>query len=363
MDCYAIVPYSLNNPFTDVKKLAQRVIHVAGKDFVFDQPSEGSTDPSSAGFGARIFNCEIVLAHFLSEHADLVAGRACIELGAGLCLGAMVAAACGAAPAVATDGDESVLEAATRVLSSNGFDGTVFLRRLLWGDVPAATSVLEDIVARRRTTIPSSSRQAIIIAADIVAAPYAQHFEALVRSFVLLSSEHSVGGSDATGEETPGGVDELLRPGMDDRPQSNPPSIVLVYERRHIDELAFFRLMLGDAGGAQAIAEEVGLPWEVSSLRMKAECEKCTSSGTYLGTAAVATDAAISSSRLQQHSSPLSLLESAAAEELRADNLVLESRFPVLGPFTAEVAPLHVIHSDFRSALRPLRIILFWRRS
>ena len=76
---YAIVPYSLNNPFTDVKKLAQRVIHVAGREFAFDQPSEGSADPTAAGFGARIFNCEIVLAHFLSEHSDLVAFRAALK--------------------------------------------------------------------------------------------------------------------------------------------------------------------------------------------------------------------------------------------------------------------------------------------
>ena len=68
------------------------------------------------GTGGAVWDGAVVLAHYLDAHASAGrwANRSLLELGAGLALPSIVASRAGFARVVATDADESALDAAQR---------------------------------------------------------------------------------------------------------------------------------------------------------------------------------------------------------------------------------------------------------
>ena len=69
---------------------------------------------------ATVWGSSMRMAQWLLAHPELVAQRRVIELGAGVGLPSLVAAAVGATSAVATDVDESGLEALAAAIAHNG---------------------------------------------------------------------------------------------------------------------------------------------------------------------------------------------------------------------------------------------------
>lgn len=224
--CTALVPFSLASPFADALRLEWRDITLGGRRFRIRQAHRDDGRGGTAlGFGASVYACSVVLAHYVLEHpcefagsgsgAGGDAGGAVVELGAGLALGSMAVAAVGGR-AVATDGDDLVVGYARSNLDANGCGG-VPSARLLWGDDGDTARVLEQARA-----LGGGVR--CVVAADVVAAPYAAHFPGLVATVAALLR----GGGGGGGE------------GCADAP---PPTFLLAYQRRHSDEDAFFAAM------------------------------------------------------------------------------------------------------------------------
>jgi predicted nicotinamide N-methyase len=161
----AIVPYSLHNPSTDMLRLTERRITIGGRDYVLAQHwAPDGRGGTHLGFGASVYGGSIVLAHFIHSHAAAFSGARVVELGAGLGLAAMAAHEAGAATVVATDGDAGVVAYARENLDANGC-GDVRTAQLLWGNDAQGAAV---------------GHADVVVAADIVAAPYAEHFGGLV---------------------------------------------------------------------------------------------------------------------------------------------------------------------------------------
>jgi predicted nicotinamide N-methyase len=234
--CTAIVPFSLHNPAADMLRLSERRVSIGGRDYVLAQhwaaDGRGGTE---LGFGASVYGGSIVLAHYLHTHARDFEGARVVELGAGLGLAAMVAAHAGAR-VVATDGDAGVVEYARENLAANGVAG-VRVELLLWGDAAAAARV---------------GGADVVVAADVVAAPYEQAFGGLVATLghLLLGGQGLRGAGEglsavqlataatpppqhAADEGTSGGGGRTVRP----------PRFILAYQRRHHSEDGFFTRM------------------------------------------------------------------------------------------------------------------------
>lgn len=215
----ALVPFSHASPFADALRLPERLITIGGRSFTLRQAwapggrgGTGRGDGAQAmGFGASVYACALVLAHHVCVAAPaLIRGRSVVELGAGLALASLAAAAHGAARVVATDGDPEVLALAAAAAARNGVaEGPAFsVRRLRWG-------AADDVEAGADT----------VLAADVVAAPYAQSLRALADTVELLLPPAAGGG----------GV------------------FVLAYQRRGAEEDAFF----ADMERRQWVREEV----------------------------------------------------------------------------------------------------------
>eukprot|EP00908_Phaeocystis_cordata_P002434 Transcript_12642.p1 GENE.Transcript_12642~~Transcript_12642.p1 ORF type:complete len:336 (-),score=95.20 Transcript_12642:1179-2102(-) len=102
-------------------------------------------DIGGADTGSVLWSGSVVLAALLRRRAaawGLRAGSSVLELGAGLGL-VSITASCLGASVVATDGDEAILPMMSRNVLRNlgGSDGEVDVRRLWWGDVPAAQTL------------------------------------------------------------------------------------------------------------------------------------------------------------------------------------------------------------------------------
>jgi len=222
--CTALVPFSHASPFTDALRLPERQIAIGARTFLITQAwapdGRGGTgrgeEAAGMGFGGSVYGCSIALAHHLCvARPELIRGRAVLELGAGLALASLAAAAHGAARVVATDGDGAVVALAAAAAARNGVaEGPSFsVRRLRWGVPGDAVAGME-----------------VVVAADVVAAPYARSLRALADTVELLLPP--AGGAGGSG----GGV------------------FVLAYQRRGAEERAFFSDM--DARGWAR--EEVG---------------------------------------------------------------------------------------------------------
>lgn len=215
----ALVPYTLHNVATEMLRLPTRSIPLGGRDWRFEQR------PGPAlSFGAAVYPCAIVLAHYIATHPHVFAGARVVELGAGLGLASMLAAHVGA-HAIATDGDGGVLALCRAALDANGMARVPALR-LVWGDAGDLAGVRAALAA-----LPTGG-PLVVIAADVVAAPYAAALPALVATLgELLSGD---GGGDDGGSGSGGGGTDAA---------AQPPSLLLVYQRRHSDEAAFFGAM------------------------------------------------------------------------------------------------------------------------
>lgn len=220
----SLVPFSLASPFHDALREPERCVSIAGRDFRIAQAwkadGRGGTD---LGFGASLYPSAIVLADFLATHADeLVKGKRVVELGAGLGLSAMAAAAAGATKVWATDGDPLVVDLLRRNLAANGdrsregrseddhefiFNGQpVEPLRLLWGDRDAVAPLV-------------SAGVDLVVAADVVAPPYEEAYDALIDTMAVLS--------------------EVVR--KEDGRVAPAVHVVLAYQARHGSEQRFFR--------------------------------------------------------------------------------------------------------------------------
>jgi hypothetical protein len=207
----ALVPYTLNNFATDAVRLPTRSVPLGGRDWHFTQ-----LPGPYLNFGASVYPCAIVLAHYVATHPQRFAGARVVELGAGLGLASMLAAHVGG-HAIATDGDDRVVGLCRAALDANGLPHVPAMR-LRWGDA-------DDMAGVRAALARLPPGPLVVIAADVVAAPYAAALPSLV-----------------------GSVGELLRDGGADAAPST--SFLLVYQRRHSDELPFFGAMR-DAGLAR----------------------------------------------------------------------------------------------------------------
>lgn len=173
----AIVPYTYANPFGELLKLDSRIVVIGDQSFTLQQRwRDDGKGGTGIGFGASVYNSSIVLAQYIDEMVlpTLPRRASVLELGAGLALGALAASA-GARNAarrvIATDGDDMVVEYAQSVLDANGVAGRAVAARLLWGDAADMDAVW---------ALLGHARPGVIVAADVVAAPYAAAIPALV---------------------------------------------------------------------------------------------------------------------------------------------------------------------------------------
>jgi SAM-dependent methyltransferase len=234
--CTALVPFTLASPFGAALQAAERLIPLGGRTYSIAQrykpDGRGGTQ---LGFGASVYNCSILLAAYLLDNAaPLVHGNTVLELGAGLGLVSIVAAASTEASiVVCTDGDADVVSLAAENALRNGVGGkeagaalegsvgssadrgvsetlphratagdapTLSCRQLLWGSEEHMASALREIRMLRRGKLRSKSEVIdrggrllcsgcgrsepfvvdLVVGADIVAVPYAAALEALV---------------------------------------------------------------------------------------------------------------------------------------------------------------------------------------
>lgn len=95
--------------------------------------------------GASVYPCAIVLAHYIMTHPEVVAGRSVLELGAGVGLVGIAAAAAGAASVVISDGDDKVLRELTQGNVDDNLSATeratVHVHQHLWYDDVLAHAV------------------------------------------------------------------------------------------------------------------------------------------------------------------------------------------------------------------------------
>ena len=217
----ALVPFSHASPFTDLLQLPERRITVGARTFTIAQAwapdgrgGTGSGAASHMGFGGSIYGSSIALAHHRGVACpSLIRGRRVLELGAGLALASLAAAAHGAAAVTAPDGDAAVVARARAAAARNGGaeGATCSVRQRRWGEPAdaAATGAVD-----------------VVVAADVVAAPYARSLPALAATVGLL----------------------LPAPGSG--------VFVLAYQRRGSEEGAFFEDMAARGWGCTEVPRE-----------------------------------------------------------------------------------------------------------
>ena len=170
----ALVPYKVNSPFCDQLQQPERLLCLRGREQPVVLSQHWAADGkggTNLGFGASIYSCSIVLADFIGIHAHLFSSKRVLELGCGLGLSTMAALISGASYVCATDGDSMVVDYARANLERNGFVAGLHPSVLRWGDADAL-----GLLQRSRGPFD------VVIAADIVAAPYAAYFDDLLRT-------------------------------------------------------------------------------------------------------------------------------------------------------------------------------------
>ena len=132
------------NPYTNSFQLETRSFCIGGRCIVMRQsPHEVEPDlalPHLKSTGTAVWDASFVLAEYL--HRSEIRGKRVVELGCGLALPSLAAALAGAT-AVATDGDESVLNLTARCIRDNKLIDTVSTQVLLWGDPVATAAILK----------------------------------------------------------------------------------------------------------------------------------------------------------------------------------------------------------------------------
>ena len=225
--CTALAIHSDAACFTDPLKLPERLLTIGHHEIVIQQAylADGKGG-SQLGFGASVYPAAIVLSTWL--HDALVYGSAAcpdlarrlragtlVELGAGTGLVSAVAARAGSPSVCCTDGDAALLAQLTlpniqRIVAASPEPCCrPQVLPWLWGHRQHARTVLAHAAA---AATPTGSIAAIV-AADVVAVPYAEALAALLtdlRGMCLAAA--SMDGS---------GV---------------PPPVLIAYTRRHHSE-------------------------------------------------------------------------------------------------------------------------------
>jgi len=199
----AIVCYTAKSPHVEeLKRGPQRQFSIGEHVVIMKQRWQPGGDGGTAlGFGASVYDAAFVLADHLHRGGVSLNGKRVVELGTGPGLVAVAAAILGAAEVVATDGDEELLSLTEENLDDNviriaGEDvrGRCRASQLMWGDSEAVNAMQPPFD--------------VVLAADVAAVVYEEHFSGLVASLAALSNESTL--------------------------------ILLAYHRRHSDEDVFF---------------------------------------------------------------------------------------------------------------------------
>ncbi|CAN6478841.1 unnamed protein product [Victoria cruziana] len=112
----------------------RREMEIGGTQLVIydhDPPPDGGAS-SSAPVGACLWDCAIVLAHYLPSVP--LAGKSVVELGAGTGLPGLTAAKLGSSRVILTDLPELLPGLRRNVEANDLVDGCVDVRPLRWGD-------------------------------------------------------------------------------------------------------------------------------------------------------------------------------------------------------------------------------------
>ncbi|KAL3673378.1 hypothetical protein V7S43_001093 [Phytophthora oleae] len=179
----ALVPFSFRNPFHDALRDATRWFPIAGKRIRIDQAWQSDGKGGTAlGFGASVYDAAIALSLYLASHPDLVEGNRVIELGCGPGLVGVVAAHLEPKSVVITDGDPASVALTQRNIQVNSLSGEVCTaEEYLWGDL-------------EHHLVPKVGGQHfdVILGADIVACPYAEAFEGLMKSLQEMAGPQTL---------------------------------------------------------------------------------------------------------------------------------------------------------------------------
>lgn len=108
--------------------------------------------------GSAVWEAGVVLAHYLDAQHSRWRGLFAIELGAGLACTSIVAARCGCARVLATDGDKLVLPLARRNLARESSALRIDAAHLDWSDAASLDALLPD----------SERPPDLVLAADVV---------------------------------------------------------------------------------------------------------------------------------------------------------------------------------------------------
>ncbi|TMW55061.1 hypothetical protein Poli38472_013823 [Pythium oligandrum] len=175
----ALVPFSFRNPFHDALRDEIRRFPIAKRQIMIRQgwknDGKGGT---TLGFGASVYDAAIALSLYLEAHCDLVRNKRVIELGCGPGLVGIVAAHLQADQVVVTDGDPASVHLTAANIELNELEKPQCIAtEYLWGD--ETNGVLQD------------APYDVVVGADIVACPYADAFDALLRAFLQLTDAHT----------------------------------------------------------------------------------------------------------------------------------------------------------------------------
>ncbi|DBA04426.1 TPA: hypothetical protein N0F65_010022 [Lagenidium giganteum] len=175
----ALVPFTYANPFHDALRDEQRLFFIADRRVVISQGwKDDGKGGTAIGFGASVYDAAICLSLYLDAHPDLVHGKRVIELGCGPGLVGIAAGCVGAAHVCITDGDPASVALTQRNVEQNDLtEDQCSVREYLWGTNTAA--------------VDDAAPYDVILGADIIACPYADAFDALLKSFVALSNANT----------------------------------------------------------------------------------------------------------------------------------------------------------------------------
>lgn len=137
------------------------------------------------GFGASVYDCSYVLSSYIENKSNIVFNKSVIEIGCGPGLTSIVTALAGARIVVCTDGDDQSIRLAKEnvllsgVNNNNNQQYSTMVQLLLWGNENHLTEAINN---------NSNKQFDVIIASDVAALPYAEHFDLLLETFIKLLS-------------------------------------------------------------------------------------------------------------------------------------------------------------------------------